>query len=326
MHPQNADSVLGSQLAFSQGGPDGFRLVHLTPPISEVAIYHDRVEARWNPATMPIRYSFAPVLIDNDGKTQVQSLKRMIKNVRRDTWRGRFASKFRSRKEPLDAKIAEEFRKAYSEIVSGRKKAVLSRTYVDALPYSPPKIENERETAYREYLTELAPSTVCKKLKPPTKCHRKELDDFHRLALKSEQVESYRLGERIRKAKLLAFHYIDDKLVGIVALKRPNETYKKGVFRKAGVNEESEKYSLELGWAFTLKKHRGSHICSNLVRKIVNVLGSQNMFATTRTNNLSMQKILMKNGFKKMGKPYKGRTDAYCLRLFARTTTLSRGK
>lgn len=165
MHPQNAASVLGSQLAFSQGGPDVFRLVHLTPPISEVVIYYDRVEARWSPATMPIRYSFAPVLIDNDGKTQVPSLKEMIKDVRRATWCGRFASKFRSRKDPLDVKIAEEFRKAYGEIVSGREKAVLSRTYLDALPYSPRKIDNERETTYKEYLSELAPSTVCKNVK-----------------------------------------------------------------------------------------------------------------------------------------------------------------
>ena len=318
MHPQNADSILGCQLAFSQGGPHGFRLVYLTPSVSEVVIYCDRVEARWSPVTMPIRYSFAPMLIDNDGKTDAPSLKRMIMDVKRDTWCGKFASKFRSRKEPLDRKTAKEINKTYKETVSDGGKTALSTTYVDALPYLPSKIDSEREMTYQRYLSKLGSKTVCKKLKPPTECHTKELDDFHQLALESEQVKSCGLRNRIERAKLLAFHYREDTLVGIVALKRHNETYKKELFRKAGANEEHKKYILELGWAFTLKEHRGNHICSNLVKRVVTVYEFQNMFATTRTDNLSMQRILTKNGFRKLGKPYKGRADAHYLQLFTR--------
>jgi len=155
MHPRNAALIRSSQLAFSQGGPQCFKLVHLTPPIREVIVYSDRCEARWEPAIMPFRYDDAPLLIDNQGKTHVPSLKKMIEDVNRNTWCGKFSSKFRSRKQPVNDDIAKEIKEVYHKTRSRRGPIVISKHYVDALPRPPPVIDNERETTYQSYLSRL---------------------------------------------------------------------------------------------------------------------------------------------------------------------------
>lgn len=162
---------------------------------------------------------------------------------------------------------------------------------------------------------------MCDKIKEPSGCNKEEIDIFYQLVLKGEQVEKAGFRDRIERAKLLAFHYEGNTLVGVAALKRPNETYTKEVFRKAKVSEESGKYNLEVGWAFTIKEYRGKGICCGLVKKIVDASKSENIFATTKTGNLQMQKILEKNGFQKVGETYRGRTDEYYLQLYVRPIT-----
>ena len=162
---------------------------------------------------------------------------------------------------------------------------------------------------------------MCNEIKEPSECSKEEIENFYQLVLKGGQVEVSGLGNRIKRAKLLAFHYEENTLVGIAALKQSNQTYKKKVFRKAGVSEDSDKYNLEVGWAFTMCEYRGKGICSSLVQKIVDASGSANIFATTTTDNLQMQRILTKNGFEKVGERYRGRTNEYCLQLFTRSKT-----
>lgn len=161
---------------------------------------------------------------------------------------------------------------------------------------------------------------MCDKIKEPSECSKKELEDFYQLVLEGEQVEISGLRDRIKTAKLLAFHYEGNILVGIAALKHPNETYKKKVFKKAGVPEKSDQYNLEIGWVFTKPKYENRGIASGLVRKIVDIFESQNLFAMTKKGHLSMQRILEKNLFRKIGKPYQGRNGKYCLQLFTRRT------
>jgi len=157
------------------------------------------------------------------------------------------------------------------------------------------------------------------KIKEPSECSEKEIEDFYQKVIDGEQVDPFGLRDKIKRASLLAFHYEENTLVGIAALKRPNETYKKEVFRKAGVSKESDKYNLEIGWAYTTKEYRGRGICSGLIQKLIVASASQNIFATTKTDNLPMQKILKRNGFQKTGKSYQGRTSGYHLQLFARS-------
>lgn len=161
---------------------------------------------------------------------------------------------------------------------------------------------------------------MCDKIKEPSECSEKELEDFRKLVLKGKQVETLGLRERIRnKGKLLAFHYEKGLLVGVVGLKQPIEEYKRWVFREAGVIEDVDNFDLEIGWAFTEKEYRGQGICPRLIQKVFKLSKSKKFFATAHTDNVSVNRVLQKTGFKKIGKRYLGRKNKAC-QLFVRTS------
>jgi hypothetical protein len=94
LNPKRSREVDGRHLAFVQGGDGGFRLVHVTPPIS-VRELSNVCEAVWMPAEMPLTYASAPVVVDNRGWSNVPLLAEVAHGVRRSTPVGRFASAFR---------------------------------------------------------------------------------------------------------------------------------------------------------------------------------------------------------------------------------------
>jgi hypothetical protein len=135
----------GSRLAFAQNGPDGFRLVMLTPPIV-IQTHLRRREAVWSPGGMPLRYERAPLLIDNAGNSHVDGLVKEVGHVNRSTPVGRFSSAFRSRKAPVEDKVA----RSLVEVWEGVSRADDARAgkYWDALPYMPRKPDENRNRTY----------------------------------------------------------------------------------------------------------------------------------------------------------------------------------
>jgi hypothetical protein len=153
MHPGRADELEGASLGMVQGGPLGFRLLLITPPITIVR--HMRTcEARWRPAEMPWRYDRAPLIVDNAGRSDFPSLLRLIRPARRSTWMGRFSSAFRSRRAPLPADTARAVFGAYRRLTDEATADAFARSYIDALPYPPPSIDRTRERSYRRLLTQ----------------------------------------------------------------------------------------------------------------------------------------------------------------------------
>ena len=147
MNPHKIDLLNGARLAFAQGGPDGFRLVYLTPPI-ETFRYGHFAEVKWSHKNRPFKYSQAPLLIKNDGDSDFPLLKKFIKNADLIGWEAKFASKFRSRRRPLETRIAKEITRIFDQkAISSKAKLFISK-YYDALPYPPPKIDNNRQQTY----------------------------------------------------------------------------------------------------------------------------------------------------------------------------------
>lgn len=143
-------SAAGARLAFAQGGDLGFRLVMLTPPV-DVRSLVDRREAFWSPHAMPLRYDTAPVLIDNDGSSDVAGMRELLATVNRTTWREKFSSAFRTRKQPLDAAIAASIVRAWEQAVEcGAERA---EAYWEALPYwDADVIDRDRQATHRGLL------------------------------------------------------------------------------------------------------------------------------------------------------------------------------
>ena len=147
MSPKTAEELEGKRLAFAQGGNEGFRLVYLTPPI-KVVRHYNCIEAKWSPISMPFKYINAPLLIDNQGNTDVRSIKNEIKNVNRTTWVAKFSSAFRSRKRPVSEQIASELISIYEINRRPKNSNTIATNYEEALPFNLPQKDRSRRATY----------------------------------------------------------------------------------------------------------------------------------------------------------------------------------
>jgi len=148
MHPRRIDELEGARLGFAQGGHDGFRLVHLTPPV-RVLRHQDRCEALWEPVAWPFTYAAAPLLVHNDGRTDFPLLARMIHDIGRDSWEARFSSAFRTRRSPLPRAVGLQIAATFDARRRRAKPEAIATEYWHALPWAPPSINRQRSQTYR---------------------------------------------------------------------------------------------------------------------------------------------------------------------------------
>ena len=154
---RNAPKLEGHRLAFAQGGRAGFRLVFLTPVV-HVKKLGNRFEILWSPASMPFKYISAPILVANDGRSDIPLLKDMVSKAHRGTLEGAFSSCFRSRALPLVASIADQLVEAYERARSATN-AGIAECYSEALPYPPPVIDKRRESTYKMQVEKTKPES-----------------------------------------------------------------------------------------------------------------------------------------------------------------------
>lgn len=150
MNPRRAHELDGARFAFAQGGPLGFRLVHLSPP-ARVVKHRDRCEIVWTPADPPFRYDAAPVLVNAEGESDFHELRAMLRGILRETWPGRFSSAFRSRRTPLPASVADEVIRVFDRKRVKAKPGTLADSYIDALPYPPNKPDTNRKSTLKDF-------------------------------------------------------------------------------------------------------------------------------------------------------------------------------
>jgi len=163
--------------------------------------------------------------------------------------------------------------------------------------------------------------------KEPIACTEEERREFARLVRQGFAVVAEGLDGRIRDAKWIAFYYATgDTLAAVSALKAPNERYRADVFRQADASINPDSYTLELGWVFVVPAHRGNRIAESLCRQLLAREPTVGVFATTRTNNVFMMRILVALGFARVGKPYPRRhNEELVLFLRAGPTVLAPG-
>lgn len=155
--------------------------------------------------------------------------------------------------------------------------------------------------------------------KLPAECSDDELDAFKGLVEKSGEVAVGDLHRRIKKAEWLVFLFEEDgTLVGVAALKRPNDTYKKKVFRKARSPETAENFTFEAGWIFVDEHFRGRKYSRFLLETVLTLAGEKQVYATTRENNEPMRRTNLHCGLKKSGSPYASEEGDYNLVLYTR--------
>jgi hypothetical protein len=150
MNPARLIDLQRARFGFAQNGSHGIKLVHLSPPIR--TLHHGSFgEAKWSPAEMPLTYASAPTLVNNLGTSDIPLLLEMLIGVRRGSPVAQFASKFRSRRDPLPPSVAEQVIAVYERWRSDGTGSV-ARTYVDALPWVPPRVDRNRKATYQQLL------------------------------------------------------------------------------------------------------------------------------------------------------------------------------
>jgi GNAT superfamily N-acetyltransferase len=138
----------------------------------------------------------------------------------------------------------------------------------------------------------------------PAFCSKVDLQEFCKLVRQGDEVEAQGLEARVKRAKALVFLRVDGELVGVAALKEPAQTYRDGVFRKAVVPGASTVFWFELGWVFVSPAHRRKGYSRVLSGAAISQSDREPLFATTRLDNVAMQKVLEDLGLRRLGESW----------------------
>ncbi len=156
------------------------------------------------------------------------------------------------------------------------------------------------------------------KIKSPSKCTDKEIYSFFNLVKKGREVNIKTLEAGIRRARLLAFCYVNQELAGVAALKNADHGHQYNVFECAKVPKITKKFQNEIGYIYTEEKYRGRHICPILVQLLMNKRNGK-FFSTIRMRNKPMINIIYKLGFHQVGHRFVGKQQdkgRYYIQLF----------
>jgi len=130
-------------------------------------------------------------------------------------------------------------------------------------------------------------------MKAPRDYSADDLAQFIKLVQDGGEV-AIGLINRIQTAKSLVMISHQDLVCAVAALKIPNMRYRQRVFAKSGMTKCGDLYTYELGWIFVTPEFRGRGLSTKLVRAGLTCAEGKSLFATTRSDNEPMQRVLKK--------------------------------
>lgn len=110
----------------------------------------------------------------------------------------------------------------------------------------------------------------------------------------------------------------NDEIISTGALKNDRPLYRNNVFYKASFAEKFTTY-MELGYVATSSCHLQQGFAKAICKKIIQNFPNINIFATTKIDNVGMQKILTELGFIVQGNSYQSLHGDYNINLLIKT-------
>lgn len=159
--------------------------------------------------------------------------------------------------------------------------------------------------------------------KRPVDCSPVEIEAFCELVRKGDEVDPNGLEVRVRTAWLLAFGSLDDSLVAVAGIKRPDGGYRAGVFRKSEGGLDPQDFPVELGWLMVAEKVRRQGFGRRTMDSLLGSL-AQNVYTTSRRTNGGMHGLLTAYGFERVGAPWRSDRGAYDLVLHVKRAQAGR--
>lgn len=156
------------------------------------------------------------------------------------------------------------------------------------------------------------------RIKAPHECSAEEKINFIKEVKKGHEVDPNNLEDLVERSKFLAFYEKTNVLVGVGGIKQPYVPHRNRIFENAKSNEMPEQYKIELGWVFVEPEFRRQYVGTTIVRELLGKVKGDKIYATTRTDNDKMKRILEFLNFHESGKEYKSRIGKQSLVLFVR--------
>lgn len=151
-------------------------------------------------------------------------------------------------------------------------------------------------------------------LKSPSNIETTIFDQIVNLVVSGGEVKQHFAIPGLQRAKLIAYAMEDGKVVSTASIKVPNQSYKDGVFHKAGIDDDMG-VSYEYGYNVTSPQYRRKGYTTNL-NKIIFDHFSLPVFATVRDDNYMSAELLQRTGFVKVGKSFSSSNGDYTLSLY----------
>lgn len=131
-----------------------------------------------------------------------------------------------------------------------------------------------------------------------------EIQQILTLIKKGGEVDNEKLPTRFAKSKQIAFFDNEKEIIAVAAIKKPKQSYIQKISKKSNLILELENYNLEIGYVMVDENFRGQQLASKLCDKLIDLNKDEFIYATTKVQNCSMKKILLKNNFNRIGTQY----------------------
>lgn len=152
-------------------------------------------------------------------------------------------------------------------------------------------------------------------IKNATEFSTEEKNKFKEIVLSMGEVSENTFDGLMEKNPVILFYPNSNNIEAIGALKIPNKIYKTKVFKHSKTDLEPADFEYELGWIVSLKQKKG---IGKLITKTLSEFKPK-MYATVRTENIGMNKIMDSLGFEKTGIEYKSERGNYNNFLYIKT-------
>ena len=146
-----------------------------------------------------------------------------------------------------------------------------------------------------------------------------DIDWFINVAAKSGEVDRADVVRGCERAEYLLWIGEAAAPLSVAVLKNPKIGYKTHTFEKAQIPGSTSHYRYEFGYAFTEVPYRRRRCGERLLQESLRPTEGHKVYATARTDNDVIHRLLLRTGFERSGKDYPSeRTPCVMLALFLR--------
>ena len=146
----------------------------------------------------------------------------------------------------------------------------------------------------------------------------KDQVEIQGLIIKGNEANASLVENRLYSSALTAYFKDGDSIIATTSIKIPESDYINDIFDKALTDFNPSKYVFELGYVFVESQYRNQKLASILCSELIHKFDKEDLFSTTRTDNLGMQSILHTLGFEPSGKSYLSLSKTKLLQLYLR--------